>query len=405
MKIHVPIDSKTRPARWPHHEFRPSAGARTRASRGWPGGLIGMLALVAALEWTIAHNGSRYLDHISISWALSAQAANTKASDCDVLYVGDSLVKHSLIPRTIDAVTGRRSYNLATAAGPAPINYTLFRRALDAGAHPRAVVFDLKSSLLVGGPEYTVRKAAGFLSAREVVEFCLAKPTGAYVAKLVVGYLIPSYRSAPEIRESLRTTLCGEKNIITASNEFLARNWDVNAGAIVAIPRPDYHGEVTEAEHLHMISRGFHADRVNAMYAQRFVSLTTDRQIDAYLLLPPLVPNITQRREQTGAEGKYTAFIRSLQEHNPTLTVLDARQAGYPASAFIDPIHMNVRGALALSADVAAILKRDLDRPPGTPIPSKRWLPLPAYQERPMPTDLEDVERSRAKLNESRSKG
>ena len=72
--------------------------------------------------------------------------------------------------------------------------------------------------------------------------------------------------------------------------------------------------------------------------------------------------------------------------------MLDARESGYPASVFVDPIHLDSRGTLALSADVAAVLRDDLDRP-GEPRPPKRWVRLPDYRERPWPADLEDVER------------
>ena len=104
-----------------------------RATHAWPWGLISALALTAAIEWTVAHAGPKFLDPVAACWALTAGEAKTRTPGCDVLFAGDSLVKHSLIPRFVDEVTGRRSYNLAASASSTPATDALLRSAFDAG--------------------------------------------------------------------------------------------------------------------------------------------------------------------------------------------------------------------------------------------------------------------------------
>jgi hypothetical protein len=111
---------------------------------------------------------------------------------------------------------------------------------------------------------------------------------------------------------------------------------------------------------------------------------------------------VHERRRRSGSDAKYDAFLRSLQDRYPALTVLDARDAAFPASVFVDPIHLDIRGALALSASVADVLRGDLD-PARSALPadSKRWVRLAAFRERPRPEALEDVELSRARIGAS----
>ncbi len=389
-----PTTLRTVPARWPHRRFRPT----TRAAWRVPGGLLGMLALVAAVELSVTRCGDRFVDAVANAWRFSARAAAGKAPGCDVLCLGDSLVKHGLSPKVLAEVTGRKTYNLAAPASPVPMTYFLLRRALDAGARPSAIVFDLKPSLQIGGPAYGVRCYAEVLKPGEALALARTERFNAFAAEFVVESLLPSYRGRREIRDDLMAAFRGETSPLRNVHAVCARNWTVNDGVNIATPRPGYTGQVTEPEHWHMMSRGFYPHKIHVDYTRRLLALAADRAIRAYLVLPPFVPDLAARRHQTGAEGKYAAYVRSLQDRFPALTVLDAREAGFPPSAFVDPIHLDERGTLALSAEVAAVLREDFDRVGAPPPPPKRWVRLPAYRERPIPADLEDVELSRARI-------
>ena len=56
------------------------------------------------------------------------------------------------------------------------------------------------------------------------------------------------------------------------------------------------------------------------------------------------------------------------------------RGSGYPSSVFVDPIHLEARGAVALSGDVPAVLKHDLDTT-AAPADRGRWIAPPASRE------------------------
>lgn len=390
----------TTPDRLPHRRYRaaertaPRAG-RSRGVGGLPLGFVGMAVLVAAVESSVAGAGSRFLDPTAFCWSLAASSACGPARGCEVLLAGDSLVKHGLVPGVIREATGRRSYNLAVAAGPAPATEALLRRALDAGARPRAVVFDLKPGLLVGGPRFSLRYWPQVLGPGDAVRLALDARGGSFAGELLATSVLSSFRSRHEIRGDVLAALRGETGPLRALNALCRRNWTVNDGANLATPRPGYDGAVSEAEHERYLSRRFFVHRVNAAAARRIVALARERGARPYLLLPPAVPEVTAQRERSGAEAKHEAYVRSLQVRYPELTVLDARGSAYPPSAFIDPVHLSAPGALALSEDVGAVLRRDLD---GGSIPLRRWVRLPPYRARPLPAGLEHVELSRARL-------
>jgi len=374
---------------------RPERHPRTRAA--WPVGLIASALAVALVEGLVAAGGLSRRDPVTTSWAFSAAAARGPAARSAVLCLGDSLAKHGLIPSVIASGTGRSSYNLATAAGPAPATYFLFRRAVESGARPVAVVFDLKPGLLAGGPKFRTRAWQELLDPREAVELIRATRSPAFAAELLAGSISPSLRSRHELRANVAGALRGEGSTVRALAALCLRNWSVNLGANLATPRPSYDGRVTEAEHAEHLSQGFHAQRANADYARRLVALAAETGARAYLLIPPFTPELRARRLATGADAGYDAFVRSLQSRHPGLTVLDARDGDYPASVFVDPIHLDARGAVTLSAEVAAAIRPDLDRP-RTPATPGRWLRLPPYRPVDRPPGLEDVEQSRAFL-------
>jgi hypothetical protein len=385
-----PAAQLVKPSPLPHRLYHREAGRRMSRL---PAGLLGMLVLVAGIESAIAHAGPKFLDPVAWSWRTSAVAARQDAPGCDVLCLGDSLAKHGLVPRVIEEGTGRRTHNLAVAAGPAPVTYALLRAAFDAGARPKAVVFDLKPGMLAGSPRHAIRYWPQALGLADLLGLIVEAKGGSFAGELILGAVLPSFRSRHEIRGDIEAAARGETGPLRGINAVCARNWAVNAGANVATPRPGYGGAVSEEEHREHLSHRFNAHRVNAAYANRIVSLAQSHGARAYLVIPPLVPEVHERRKQTGADDAYSEFVRSLRKRHPELTVLDARRSGYPASVFVDAIHLDVRGAVALSADVAEAVRLDLDAPA-----SVRWVDLPSFRTRAVPSGVEDVELSRERL-------
>ena len=382
-----------------------STGSKAGALGAIPGGLLGMLGLLLAIEGFVARNALDFSDPVSLSWRLAARGAREEAPASRVLCIGDSLVKHGVLPRLVEAETGLPTVNLAVARGPAPATYFLLRRALEAGAKPAAVVVDYKPSVLIGNLTYNLRYWQEIASARELWELALESRKGSFLTAVVLGRLLPSYRARLEIRSNLREALRGESPLLGRINRVCARNWRANAGANVATRNPSFRGEVGPDEHKLLHSHLYYCERINAEYVRRLLALTKARGIPVYWLLPPLSPQLQARREQTGAEAGYLQLASASLTANPHLTILDGRHSGYGPEVFVDATHLDSQGASALSLDVAAVLRRDLGVVGGAGVPARprpRWVDLPRYRDAPSAIALEDVEQSRTILKIAR---
>src|SRR5690348_14836409 len=116
-----------------------------------PLGLLGMLALIAAIEASVSRLDDALTTVWAAGWRASGRSATREARDCDLLCLGDSLVKFGVVPSVLDARLGTRSYNLAAHAAQAPLSYFLLQRALRAGARPRTILIDFTEHLLCQG--------------------------------------------------------------------------------------------------------------------------------------------------------------------------------------------------------------------------------------------------------------
>jgi hypothetical protein len=355
-----------------------------------------MIGLVVAVECFVSRHWIDFSDPVSLSWRTSAQAAESEAPRCELLCLGDSLVKHGLFPSVIEQATGRRTVNLSAARAPALLTYVLLRRVLDAGARPAAVVFDVKPAVLMGGVDYDERYWQEVLSLREGFELFQMTRKAPLMVSTLLGRLLPSLRARLEVRSNVLAALRGETDPLHAINRVLLRNWTVNRGANVVPEDVRFQGEVASevAERLHV--NRFHVDKTNAKAVERLLQLAAARNIAVYWLITPLSPGLQALRDESGSEGRYEAFVRAFQSRYPRiLTVLDGRRAGYPSHLFADATHVNGAGAIALSRSVAAAIGPDLSREGG----AKRsgWIALepPALGGSGFAGPLEDLETSR----------
>src|SRR5436305_6492372 len=115
---------------------------RTALRAPLPGGLLAAVGLIAALDSALARHPDDFTDVVPANWVYSARAARCEAVGADVLCLGDSLIKQGLAAPVAGAVLRRPVFNLAVCHGSLPASYFLFRRSLEAGARPRAVVLD-----------------------------------------------------------------------------------------------------------------------------------------------------------------------------------------------------------------------------------------------------------------------
>jgi hypothetical protein len=136
---------------------------------------------------------------------------------------------------------------------------------------------------------------------------------------------------------------------------------------------------------------GWVPDRVNAEYLRRLLGLAQAHGITVYWLIPPVHPGVQAAKEAAGFDARYLAFVRSCQARYSNLVVIDGSRSGYDPSTFVDPDHLGLEGAYALSTDLGNVLCRARVAPV-----ANRWVSLPAYRARVLPPGVEPVTGARA---------
>lgn len=341
-----------------------TASAPTRGSIPW--GLLGMLGLIVAVEtWLECHHldFTRFYIH---DWREAARAAREQAPDCRVLCFGDSLVKFGVAPETLEARLGTRTYNLAVCDGQAASSYYLLRRALSAGAHPAAVVVDFVPHLLATDPRHNLRQWPELLDWPELFDLGAATRHAGFFAALVLGKVLPSVKDRFEIRAAVVSALRGQSASRRGEVPAYVSRWRHDRGAQLEPPRPSYQGAV-DLENPAYFPRAWSCHPTNARYIDRFLELAAASNIAVVWLMPPVAPRFQARRDALGLEAGYSRFVSSMTRRHPNLAVVDARDAGFAHSLFIDPLHLSEAGARALSGRVAAALGPMLDKPGRSP--------------------------------------
>jgi hypothetical protein len=357
-----------------------------------------MIGLVILIEATVSRRWLELSDPVSVSWRFADRAARDDARGCDVLYLGDSLVKHGLIPSVLQRESGLKGVNLAAARAPALATYFLLRRAIASGARPRAIVIDTKPAVLIGGADYNARYWPAALSPRECLELGRLTGKGHLGLAVLAARLLPSLQSRLEVRSSVRSALEGAPDPIQEINRVLWRNWSVNGGANVASFDFSYRGDLPPETRERLHPDRWYVDRSNRDGIERLLKLAARHGIRVFWLLPPISPGLQSWRERSGSEAHYEQFVRSFQARHPrVVTVLDARRVAAEASFYVDATHLSGQGATVLSRAVARALDAELGRPMAEH--GGRWIALadpPTDSLQEAEPALEDVERSKA---------
>ena len=342
------------------------------ASCRLPAGLIGALVLIACGEWMVSRQADRLAVYQVLATRFARDEASRSAPGCDVLALGDSVVKFGFDPAAIERRLGVRAYNLAVPGTPPPLTYALLRRALEAGATPTALVVGHMS--LSGDPSVQVAELSELLRIGECAELAWDARDPTLFATLTVNQLVPSVRYRHALRAKLLKTLSG-KDAGPDPTEGLRDHWRANRGME---RRPD--GGAFDGRMEPRLARSVYSQewRVLAVYEhdlRRIAALAAERDIPVYWLVPPLIPEAQAYRDVAGLDAHHSRNLHAIQARSPNLIVLDARHSGYPASAFFDSCHLNSRGAERLSNDIAAAIARRSGE--------KSWVSLPTYDDRP----------------------
>jgi hypothetical protein len=355
-----------------------------------PAGFVGMLLLIVAVERAIDASDLDTAGGATLAWRIGKRAAQTDAVRAEILCLGDSLVKHGVQPKLIEAKTGRPGLNLALPSAQPPATYFMLRQAQDAGARPRVVIVDFAHDMLAGGPRYSDRNWPELAGFRDAAGLALTARDADLFANWLVAYVSPSVRSRFEIRQSIAALLRGEEAPHRPSNRALARNWAMNDGGHLESGNRGNAAILSADDARRLFADRWWCHTVNRAYARGVFQLATARGARVLWLMPPVAPALQARREASGADDKFTQFAQAMQIEFPSIVVVDARKSRYSADEFVDPIHLNRRGAEALSEDLAEIIKSRYEQ-----APNERWIPLPTFRERLVALPLEEFKDSR----------
>jgi hypothetical protein len=348
-----------------------------------------MVGLLLAVESYVARRHPDLAPDYSLEWRRTGRTVPREAPHSQIVCLGDSLVKVGVAPRVLEQRLGKRTFDFALSAGQPVASYFLFRRLLEAGARPEAVVLDSKWTALASPPSLNEPILPEIVGPREFLDLAWTARDGRLFATLMLAEVLPSYRDRFAIRADVKTALRGESPPPRRQIGAWQRNWRQNHGAHHAPRRESYQGQV-DPINKQIFPDDWKPDPVVASYLERLFALAGARGIPVFWLVPPTVPEVQARHERAGTDRAFTRFARQLQGRFPNVVVLDARAAGYPPSVFIDPTHLDCRGAALFTDDLAPIIGRSLADPSTSP----RWAALPPYRDRPIDIDLEDVEQS-----------
>jgi hypothetical protein len=358
------------------------------AGRLIPFGFLGMLPLLLAVEWGLERRSIADTPWGIWAWRHTSGAVGREAPGCDLLCFGDSLVKLGVLPAVLRERLGVRAYNFAICAGGAPASYFMLRRALDAGAKPWAVVVNYKPGMLAGRPRDFQRNWPELLTLREALELAWTAHDAEFFARYSLAALFTSVRTSHDLRTNLILAFLGRGSFLRDDTLRYAHNWDANSGAQATCPNADFRGDVDAAMQKHFMSQVFWCNPINRLYVRKFLALAQARGITVFWLLPPMSPAVQRERERTGAEAAHVRFVRKFCEEFPNLVVADGRSCGYDNSVFVDPLHLDSRGARALTTDLADLMTRFRHGPGNAP----RWIEMPSYRRSTSQIALEEIE-------------
>ena len=369
----------------------PIDAARSQISRRLPLGLLGAMVLIFLVEQSIETNAIDSQGGNHWSYRVAARVAGNEVRTNQILCFGDSLLRLGLAPRVIEAETGLRGYNFAQAGGQAPSSYFLLRAAVESGAKPAAIVVEFFPNLLTQTTKLNDQNWPFLARLTDGLRFSTFNGDLEAFGHFAVSRLLPSIRSRTSLRTAIQLGFQTEQRIIKGEILKAIRNWKTNRGAEITISMPATESDFTLNGWEQAYFQPFHCLPIHQYYLERFLDLAAQHQIPVYWLLPPYRPDMQARCVRSGFDRDHTAFVRQFQARYPEVTILDARQAHYPASVFHDPHHLGLEGTAVMSADVGQMLRQSLDASGS----QNRWIALPAYRSRPITAPLETTDASR----------
>lgn len=358
-----------------------------------PIGLLGMIPLVAIVECAIALGHDLFTHAYTNDWRIAGkELAHQPRPGESVVFLGDSTLKFGLLPNVFEEYGGGDSINLSVCGGQIPTSYYLLKRAIDSGHPPRTIVIGSLPHLMKSGVSYNRRQWNELLEPLELAELALGSKSAELALDLLLRRAFPSINCRDELRVACRRYAAGDREI-QALLLACSRNWRTNKGAWARQERRFDPARLNAREWRAFAPENWACRRENEAYLNRLLALAESRHIRAYWLIVPTTSYIQDLRRSAGVERRYDAFLERLQADHPALKVIDGRGSGYPQSAFLDPVHLGIRGSIALSADLAETLRSDAQGRI-----AETWIALPPFREIGTKAHVEDFDQSLAIL-------
>ena len=353
-----------------------------------PRGFLGMLILVVLCESYLSRNDLKFSRIEAEDWKDSGKVASGELPMGGVIFFGDSQVKFGVSPLLLESKVGQPSHCLAIQGGQAPSSYFLLKRTLASGVIPSAVVVDFEPHLLRDGIEHNKRMWAELADLRECLELAWNAGDPNAFGSMALGRILSSYRERFEIRDNIKAALRGETPGMAGWLEMVMRNRGMNRGALAM--SKEQHGAIDLDRWANPTPTPWAPDKVNEIYARKFLGLAADNKIPVYCLLMPVAPGIQAKYERNGMDHYYFAWLRRLQEDYANLYVLDWRHSNYQEPVFNDALHLDKDGALSITASLGDYLQRAF-RGEGVDV---RWVQMPPFRLEGVSIAVEDSTRS-----------
>jgi hypothetical protein len=326
----------------------------SRSSRA-PWGLTGMLVVVAAVEAFLGALDLVTTTHLVDAWTeagVSAGSDNVRTSA--ILCLGDSQIQQGILPEGL----GELAYSLAVQGGQPAAAEALLRRALAAGARPRAIVVGFFPGLLAADFKINLRQWPEILGPLGALKLAWTARDVDLAVKTGLGIALRSYRARAEIRAGIAAAVRGEPK--------------PDVAGIVAdrISRRTHRGALTLPGIMSFVDNvpvgpprtsgpAWHPKPENDRVVRRLLSLAEARGIAVYWVTTTLSPGARAVWEHNNLHKGYFDYLRRLQGDFPGVTILDVADLELDASAFNDPCHLNFRAAARLTEAVARAIASD----------------------------------------------
>ncbi len=369
--------------------------------RPWPLGFLGMVVLLILGESYVARRARDFMGDAAYAWRWGARSADRNAKGSEILCVGDSTIKFGIAPRVIESRTGRSVWNLAVTGGRPASSYFLFRRALNAGARPSALIVD--AEMLDMGPFDLPYVWPELATPLEALEMAWIGRQPNFFAHYCLAWALPSARGRFEIRSNIMAATRGETTTLGDAASLYDRNWKVNRGASI-LPAtcqlsPSAVTDIDAWPPKAPITGQWTCEAANATYLDKLFDLAAARQIPVFWVFPPHYRNFDRYLDRPNWCGAWRQFARERLDRYPNIVAIDGLHANYDRTAVTDVAHLNRRGAVAFSTAVGDILRQRLaSRAPNAP----RWIELPTFTEPPAESPVEDWTQSVAVVQQKK---